>query len=504
MATPKKVLSVAMTLALAMAILIAGSCAVDAAAPPIGPTAPQSTTIPYAGLLNNAAGQPVADGIYAFTFSLYDAPDGGNLLWTGVQTDVTVQNGSFSAALGGESGLPAAVLDRKECWLAVSVRGPSETGFTLLEPRQRLQTDGPTAVDALTCPHNHFTDYWYGSNSGYGLEVSNSGTGDGIRVYSGATAYNYAAVFAVNTASTGYGTGVYGASAKGVGVYATSTSGDGLEATTAASGKSAVYAHSTAGNGVYAVSGTGRGVFAASTSGDGLEAASTAAGKSAVYAHSTDGNGVVGRSTNGFGMRAGGNDSDISDQLGDLYLEGGYGELLAGGHLDLASNNYIWFDLDQDNNGNVALEVYNGTDNMVFSVGENGNTWASGTKSALVQTADYGPRLLYSLESPEVWFEEIGAARLVKGTATVAFDPIFAETANLETGYHVFVTPTCDEPAVLFVSDKTAAGFTVQGVTLDNQPSSCAFDYRVVAKRLGYEDVRLAPVDLDASGRSAR
>lgn len=462
MATPKKVLSGAMTLALAMAILIAGSGAVDAAAPPIGPTAPQSTTIPYAGQLNNAAGQPVADGIYAFTFSLYDAPDGGNLLWTGVQTGVTVQSGSFSASLGGQTGLPAAVLDRKECWLAVSVRGPGETGFTLLEPRQLLQTDGPAAVDALTCPHSHFTDYWYGSNSSYGLEVNNSGTGDGIRAYSNATASNYAAVFAVNNATTGYGSGVYGYSNKGVGVYATSTSGDGLEATASASGKSAV------------------------------------------YAHSTDGNGVVGRSTNGFGMRAGGNDSDISDQLGDLYLEGGYGELFAGGHLDLASNNYIWFDLDQDNNGNVALEVYNGTDGKVFSVDENGNTWASGTKSAMVQTADYGPRLLYSLESPEVWFEEIGAARLVKGTATVAFDPIFAETANLETGYHVFITPTCGEPAVLFVSDKTAASFTVQGVTLDNQPSSCAFDYRVVAKRLGYEDVRLAPVDLDASGRNAK
>jgi hypothetical protein len=34
-------------------------------------------------------------------------------------------------------------------------------------------------------------------------------------------------------------------------------------------------------------------------------------------------------------------------------------------------------------------------------------------------------------------------------------------------------------------------GFTVKGVGLDGKPSACEFDYRVVAKRLGYEDVRL-------------
>ena len=67
-----------MALALVMAILVAGSGAANAAAaPPIGPAAPQSTTIPYAGQLNNEAGQPVADGVYDFTFGLYDAPEGG-------------------------------------------------------------------------------------------------------------------------------------------------------------------------------------------------------------------------------------------------------------------------------------------------------------------------------------------------------------------------------------------------------------------------------------------
>jgi hypothetical protein len=43
---------------------------------------------------------------------------------------------------------------------------------------------------------------------------------------------------------------------------------------------------------------------------------------------------------------------------------------------------------------------------------------------------------------------------------------------------------------LLYVASKTATGFTVGGATLDGQPANCTFDYRVVAPRLGYEDVR--------------
>jgi hypothetical protein len=117
-----------------------------------------------------------------------------------------------------------------------------------------------------------------------------------------------------------------------------------------------------------------------------------------------------------------------------------------------------------------------------------------GTKSAVLQTEDHGRRAVYALESPEVWLEDFGTASLVDGEATVAFDPIFAETVNLEMDYRVFVTPLCQEPVLLFVTAKTGTGFVVKGVTLDNQPSDCAFDYRIVAKRLGVEDLRLEPV----------
>jgi hypothetical protein len=81
----------------------------------------------------------------------------------------------------------------------------------------------------------------------------------------------------------------------------------------------------------------------------------------------------------------------------------------------------------------------------------------------------------------------------------VTLEPIFAETINLDMDYHVFVTPLCQEPVLLFVTAKGTSGFTVQGVTLDGQPAACGFDYRVVGKRLGLEDIRLEPLAMSAS-----
>jgi hypothetical protein len=95
------------------------------------------------------------------------------------------------------------------------------------------------------------------------------------------------------------------------------------------------------------------------------------------------------------------------------------------------------------------------------------------------------------MESPELWFEDFGTGQLADGQVKVAIDPLFAETINLDLDYHVFLTPTGDEPVLLFVVAKTKTGFEVQGVTLDGSPSTASFDYRIVAKRLGFEDRRL-------------
>jgi hypothetical protein len=107
-----------------------------------------------------------------------------------------------------------------------------------------------------------------------------------------------------------------------------------------------------------------------------------------------------------------------------------------------------------------------------------------------VETLNDGPRLLYAVESPEVWFEDIGSAALIDGATEVLIERIFTQTVNLED-YQVFLTPVSDVPVILYVVAKSPASFIVMGVALDGKPVSCSFDYRIIAKRLGYEDVRL-------------
>jgi len=427
-------------------------------------------TLPYSGYLANTAGQPVADGRYDFIFTLYPSEKGEDALWSEQQMGVSVHSGKLEVTLGRDMDLPKEIAGRQDLWLAVSVRGPQDADFTLLSPRRAL--NAPAAVNALDCPHSHFTDNWTDSNPDWGLYLENLSTGDGLRAYSKSTVWNFAAVFGANVATTGYGSGIYGYSTKGVGVFANSGEGDGLEATTASTTKSAIYAHAIDSNGVWGIS--------------------------------TNKQGVHGGSTNNFGVEAtGGGDATYSDPIGDLLIGGNRGEVFVPGTvMELFSNGFIVLDLDNDNNSANQFEIWNGAETLVYKVDESGNTTASGTKSASVSTADYGQRQLYSIESSEVWFEDIGAATLVDGAAWVQLEPIFAQTVDLQADYHVFVTPLCQEPVILFVSEKTATGFTVKGVTLDSRPSSCAFDYRVVARRLGYAGVRLAPVDATLNSRT--
>lgn len=67
--------------------------------------------------------------------------------------------------------------------------------------------------------------------------------------------------------------------------------------------------------------------------------------------------------------------------------------------------------------------------------------------------------------------------------------------ADLGGDYQVFLTAQSDQPVLLYVAAKAADGFTVRGVTLAGLPASCAFDYRVVAERAGYEGVRTEVFD---------
>jgi hypothetical protein len=102
---------------------------------------------------------------------------------------------------------------------------------------------------------------------------------------------------------------------------------------------------------------------------------------------------------------------------------------------------------------------------------------------------------LNAMQSPENWSEDFGSGALQNGAAAITIDPPFAETVNTQTDYHVFLTPKGDCEG-LYVTNTTPAGFTV--LELKGGKSNVAFDYRIVARRRGYETVRLRQIEADA------
>lgn len=116
----------------------------------------------------------------------------------------------------------------------------------------------------------------------------------------------------------------------------------------------------------------------------------------------------------------------------------------------------------------------------------NGDFVATGTKSAVVTLADNREVRLYAVESPGNWFEDFGSGRLNDGVVTVSLDPLFAQTVNTNYTYHVFLTANGNCRG-LYVAKKTATTFEVR--ELGGGRSKVTFDYRIVARRRGYEQV---------------
>jgi hypothetical protein len=108
-----------------------------------------------------------------------------------------------------------------------------------------------------------------------------------------------------------------------------------------------------------------------------------------------------------------------------------------------------------------------------------GNLGVTGTKAAVVPFPDGTHRALYCMESPEVWFEDFGTAKLRRGRAVVKLDADFGQVIK-RGDYRVFLTPEGDCRG-LYVHRKSAAGFEAR--ELMGGKSSIAFSYRIVGRR---------------------
>ena len=334
----------------------------------------------------------------------------------------------------------------------------------------------------------------------FGQADSSSGTG----VYGGVYATNGVTTGVFGVSDSTDGRGVYGVanattgSTFGVKGSAYSTSGSGVfgsaPATTGSTYGVQGWSSSTAGTGVFGVAnattGWTIGVFgtSASTTGTGVYGRATAASGTTYGVYglslSTAGVGIFGQADNGYGFGVEG--YSISTVGTGVY-----------GHVTSTSGAAagVWGETESTDGWGVYGEAscYN-CNYGVFSRGNlyvTGNSTVMGTKSATVETQDYGWVDLYSMESPRVLFEDVNTAQLIDGQAVVTIDPVFAETVELTQTYQVFLTPGGD--CNLFVSSKTPTAFTVSAQS--GQTCSISFDYRIIAVRKGYADTRLEPAE---------
>lgn len=119
-----------------------------------------------------------------------------------------------------------------------------------------------------------------------------------------------------------------------------------------------------------------------------------------------------------------------------------------------------------------------------------GSLTVLGAKAAAVRINDGSYRRLYSMESPESWFEDFGEASLKNGKAVVRIAKDFI--ACIRRGqYHVFLT-AYEDCAGLYVRRRGGTSFEVR--ELNGGKRSLRFSYRVAAKRKDVEGKRLERV----------
>jgi hypothetical protein len=374
-------------------------------------------------------------------------------------------------------------------------------------PRWGFVTDEPH-FDPRFKIGAQFGGWFYGVRAygGHGLEFGGNAEtirGPAVNFYS-----DFAGVFGTGV----YVTGVAGTSVRGPGVYGQMGEDPG-----------SLFSSFPLNAGVLGASASGFGVMGWSSTtgiyGRGLQYIGVSgASRDGVGVQGTawrDGPAVLGRSANGSGIL--GISGDLPAPLGvpgvntspgvfgtsDRQI-GVVGTSNAFVGVYGFSSNYVGV-IGQTANPNSVAGYFQGNVAGYFqgNVLVSGNLTVGGVispnpKLAVMPFPDGTHRALYCMESPEVWFEDFGAARLKRGRTVVKIDADFAKV--IKRGYYrVFVTPEGDCRG-LYVRRKPTS-FEVR--ELAGGKSNVAFSYRIVGRRkdIGRHtrfakiDARLAKID---------
>jgi hypothetical protein len=303
------------------------------------------------------------------------------------------------------------------------------------------------------------------NSSSPGLGVSNAGSGDGIDITAGSGT-------GVNVSNTGIGGVFAGNNVVGILAEAPASGAYGVLGEAAAdtsftpaifglqSGNTQItlgvegFTASPAGAGVYGEAVTGSATASTFTARGGVWGDTGNAGEAALVASGDDDWGLLALTTSPHHPTIFGDNEDASSA------------------------------------SSLVLQTFGFHFGGVCNINVSGDLACTGSKSAVVPV-DSGTRkvALYAVEAPENWFEDFGSGALSGGVAAIALEPTFVQTVNTDTEYHIFLTPKGDCKG-LYVASETAAGFEVR--ELGAGKSNVRFDYRIVARRKGYENIRLA------------
>jgi hypothetical protein len=120
--------------------------------------------------------------------------------------------------------------------------------------------------------------------------------------------------------------------------------------------------------------------------------------------------------------------------------------------------------------GNAAQAA----DQSKTDLGENGNYLAT-----------------YGVDSTRGEIQLSGTSQIVNGEARIFFDYSFSSIISSSTPIKVILTPTSAMQGQLYVDTKNPYGFVVK--ELNNQDVSGTFDWLVIARRKGLDDVTVSP-----------
>lgn len=119
----------------------------------------------------------------------------------------------------------------------------------------------------------------------------------------------------------------------------------------------------------------------------------------------------------------------------------------------------------------------------------NGNFRVTGAKNAIVKTSQ-GTVAINAYETADYYFGDIGSAKTGDSkVAMIDIESLFKETVNTDVEYQVFLTSY--GPGDIWVSERQRDYFVVESELPNMQ-----FGWEIKAKRKGYENTRLAKVDV--------